>query len=133
MFRRIVLIGALAAIIGVATALAAGYGAGAKPANSRAHRSARIVIHVFTDYVRKDGSVYRVYGGCGQPVRVTRLGPRKAFSLETRHYTIPVAPGTYRVVMEEYSHDPHNPSRRVTVKNGKTAVVTFGSGGGCYY
>lgn len=122
-----------AAFVGIAAAL----GAVGSPATAKSAKpkvlSGRILINYYTSTVDENGAVRKAYGGCGTAVRVTRLGPGKPFSLETRNYSIPVAPGTYEVVMEEFANDPHNPSQKVTVKEGQTAKLTFRSEGGCYY
>ena len=122
---RRALLGTTVAIMAIAPALAGAYPPLAKSAEPAAPRSGTILIRVITEWIGQNGGVERrVEEVRRPPVRITRLRPGEAFSLETYERKVHVVPGSYQLVLET-QQGSFNESRKVTVRKGRTTAVTF--------
>jgi hypothetical protein len=118
-------IGTTVAIMAIAPALAGAYPALAKSAEPVPPRSGTILIRVITEWIGQNGGVERrVEEAIRPPVRITRLSPGEAFSLETYERRVHVVPGRYQLVLET-QQGSSNESRKVTVRKGRITEATF--------
>ena len=128
MLGRRSLIGFLAAMLGIAVVLLVAYPAGSKsPARTKPH-SATIIIHFYDEYAHDGITERRSEEGPPAPLRITRLSPGKAFSIETHAHTVDVAPGKYGIEPTKGpggSPLPHPRAQRVTVRQGQRKQVAF--------
>ena len=109
---RRALIGTTVAIMAIAPALVGACPPRAKAAEPVPPLSGTIIIRVITEWIGQNGRVERrVEEAVRPPVRITRLSPGEAFSLETYERRVHVVPGSYRLVLETQPGPPTSHER----------------------